>query len=1220
MLKTVRRAESGLFAMRERHIVFLKALARASAVIWLAMLGPASARGQLAEIVTELDLGLPQLESSAGLTGLTAAPEAGRVFFTGGTYVTGWEVWVTDGSREGTRMLGDFCPGTCPIEAPLLRSLGDRVVWVSERDGESVGTLLFDLWASDGTPGGTHRLLSPEAGALTRSGGALFEGSFFFPVGDELWITGGTSESTFPLAAGLGEVRDFVPFGGELLFLAGDTLWATDGSAPGTRLIDGLALFTQPRDLRTSGSRLFLTDDGAGGAWLHASLPGTTSFDPRPAIAAPLSRRAGFPVIRQGDLYAVAVTAASGEELWRTGGAPGSGRPVTDFRSPTPFEDLIPEHLEVLGGRPILVARDGSPASPATVWTSDGTAAGFRRLVDCPGGDECLPVETEDGLSRLPDRVVFPSVGPGCAERIFVTDGTPAGTRTLQGILDGSCATNLGNARRIGDDLYFLARGSDGAPQLWKTDGTVAGTGIAATGLEGAFSQRPPGRWIAPLDGRRVFALESFSRGFAPWVTAGPEGATPLAQLDPDRRNTDSIRQLALGRRAIFSTPYRFRFNGPNLNDTVPASVWSSAGTAESTTALTLREDATQVALHGTAGPRAFFSEEEAQDGPTTLRVSDGTVAGTRDLRTFQGPQSGRVRGPVELGGSSWFWARDGGRLELWRTDGTAGGTSVVTPIAGEFAGRGPKAAGGLLFFEVESFAVDFIERSALWVSDGTAGGTRILVDFGSQVVGFGFSGFVERDGRILFLVHFESRFGIVGSFELWSTDGTPEGTGRVIDRSFSGHSFVDELLPLGDEIFFVSQGLWRTDGTASGTVPVFPTTSQDSSCEQPGAVFGDRLLLSLFEPETGCELWLSDGTTVGTARLRDVHPGPGGSGPQELRVAAGRAFFTANDGVHGRELWQTDGTGEGTRLVQDLWPGGDSSRPSLLTVAEDRLFFFADDGLRGREPWSLALGAAAPACPPGATALCLGAGRFRIEAHWRDFSRRRGTGTAVPLTGDTGSFWFFDDENIEVMVKVLDGKGVNEHYWTFFGALSNVEYWLTVTDSETGLARRYYNPSRIFASVGDTRSFGPLGASFTRSPGRVSSPPAPPPRVREHLELPRQEGCTPSGTTLCLNGGRFAVEASFMDFQGVGDAATGVPFTDDTGIFWFFRETNLELIVKVLDGRDVNGNFWIFYGSLSNVDFDLTVTDTATGRVRTYLNRSRRFASVGDTGAFEGP
>lgn len=91
-----------------------------------------------------------------------------------------------------------------------------------------------------------------------------------------------------------------------------------------------------------------------------------------------------------------------------------------------------------------------------------------------------------------------------------------------------------------------------------------------------------------------------------------------------------------------------------------------------------------------------------------------------------------------------------------------------------------------------------------------------------------------------------------------------------------------------------------------------------------------------------------------------------------------------------------------------------------------------------------------AEGCVPSPTELCLGNGRFRVEVAWRDFQNRRGDGVAVPLPGrdDTGSFWFFNENNLELTVKVLDGCGVNGHFWVFVASGSTVEYEITVTDT----------------------------------------------------------------------------------------------------------------------------------------------------------------------------
>src|SRR5439155_11691374 len=119
---------------------------------------------------------------------------------------------------------------------------------------------------------------------------------------------------------------------------------------------------------------------------------------------------------------------------------------------------------------------------------------------------------------------------------------------------------------------------------------------------------------------------------------------------------------------------------------------------------------------------------------------------------------------------------------------------------------------------------------------------------------------------------------------------------------------------------------------------------------------------------------------------------------------------------------------------------------------------------------------AADASCIAGPTTLCLNNQRFKVDVRWKDFDGKSGLGQAVPLTADTGYFWFFSSSNVELVVKVLDGRGLNGHFWVFFGALSNVEYTMRVTDSVTGSVKTYINPSGRFASVGDTEAFSASG------------------------------------------------------------------------------------------------------------------------------------------------
>ena len=127
------------------------------------------------------------------------------------------------------------------------------------------------------------------------------------------------------------------------------------------------------------------------------------------------------------------------------------------------------------------------------------------------------------------------------------------------------------------------------------------------------------------------------------------------------------------------------------------------------------------------------------------------------------------------------------------------------------------------------------------------------------------------------------------------------------------------------------------------------------------------RVWFAASDLQHGDELWSTDGTPEGTARLLDIAPGLLGSYPRSLAVWNGRLWFRARDAEHGMELWTSDGTAEGTRLVHDIAPGPSWSTPGALdwlspvdlTGTETGLYFPASDVEHGRELWVLPAGEA---------------------------------------------------------------------------------------------------------------------------------------------------------------------------------------------------------------------------------------------------------------------
>lgn len=113
---------------------------------------------------------------------------------------------------------------------------------------------------------------------------------------------------------------------------------------------------------------------------------------------------------------------------------------------------------------------------------------------------------------------------------------------------------------------------------------------------------------------------------------------------------------------------------------------------------------------------------------------------------------------------------------------------------------------------------------------------------------------------------------------------------------------------------------------------------------------------------------------------------------------------------------------------------------------------------------------------------------------------------------------------------------------------------------------------------------------------------------------------CVPSDTVLCLNDRRFQVEVAFSAPNGQAGMGKAAPYTDDSGLFTFFNDENVELIVKVLNGCATQFNsYWVFSAGLTNVAVEITVTDTQNGQVKTYTNtQGDVFVSMLDTRAFE--
>lgn len=277
---------------------------------------------------------------------------------------------------------------------------------------------------------------------------------------------------------------------------------------------------------------------------------------------------------------------------------------------------------------------------------------------------------------------------------------------------------------------------------------------------------------------------------------------------------------------------------------------------------------------------------------------------------------------------------------------------------------------------------------------------------------------------------------------------------------------------------------------------------------------------------------------------------------------------------------------------------------------------------------------------------------RFQVSVHWsnpRDGSS--GTGHGRRLARDSGAFWFFTPDNLEVTVKILDGRAVNGRWWVFIASMTDLQFEVEISRAG-GPAKTYVQ------TAGANRNFIDVNATFEEGPLPVSAPaiavrperptPAHPVRLEVAVPdaapdltftgkdyrqfvfaytpspiLPPPQPSTATATVGPLAPGVYAVDVrenskhvfgrSFevaepftqlylrddgetyfnvyvnLDppFNGVGK---GVTLSYESGYFWFFDPDNIELTVKILDGRAVNGKFWVFIASMTTVPFTVEV------------------------------
>jgi ELWxxDGT repeat protein len=268
---------------------------------------------------------------------------------------------------------------------------------------------------------------------------------------------------------------------------------------------------------------------------------------------------------------------------------------------------------------------------------------------------------------------------------------------------------------------------------------------------------------------------------------------------------------------------------------------------------------------------------------------------------------------------------------ELWKTDGTPGGTALVKDLDPLMSsGKGPSGmtnVNGTLFFEFKDPANG---QAAIWKSDGTDAGTVVVKDV-DEYSAWSYS--IKSYGELAAVngfFYFTDVDSAGGHAALWKTDGTTAGTVMVKDlNAQSGPTNLNKLTNVNGTLFFLVIGfrgpesLWKSDGTSAGTVRVGPDlfgVAGLTNINGKLAFTSDAVVPAVNEygnaymKWVGEDLWITDGTDTGTVLVKQFVPSALGT-PTDVN---GTLFITENS-YNDTKLWQSDGTVAGTTLVKDL-------------------------------------------------------------------------------------------------------------------------------------------------------------------------------------------------------------------------------------------------------------------------------------------------------------
>ncbi|WP_306640100.1 ELWxxDGT repeat protein [Sanyastnella coralliicola] len=422
----------------------------------------------------------------------------GKLYF-GAADDFGYELWVSDGTEEGTEMLINVNPEEGSLNVSFLEQLGENIIWKAKEGSEN-----FQLYVTDGTPENTSALTSLRGEYWSRIREmTIFDGYLFFNAegndfGQELWRSDGTPEGTF-----LYQDVNEGPSGGTFFRI---------------RTVNDKLIFDSTFE---GEKRLMVLDDANGTA-----VPLFDAWSGNDNIA--------NIEVHNGEAYFSARDTddfGSGDDLWKTDGTEEGTVKVYDFGT----YDISPEKFFSANDQLWFFGEQYGTSSEWGLYKSDGTSEGteFVQYHNLSGNNWGAFL-----LEGYQDLVLYTVFNTSVGRELYFSDGTSEGSGLVQSIAPGSDSPNILNLLPYDGVMYFTANNGANGTEIWRTDGTAIGTSMVTDILEGEasgvfdiFDGRPT---IAEINGQLIFGGATEIGDYELFISDGTaEGSQLLLEINP---------------------------------------------------------------------------------------------------------------------------------------------------------------------------------------------------------------------------------------------------------------------------------------------------------------------------------------------------------------------------------------------------------------------------------------------------------------------------------------------------------------------------------------------------------------------------------------------------------------------------------------------------------------------------------------------------------------